>query len=487
VPPLPRGRFEVVARHRPVAIVGAEQAGGRHLAPGTTSAGGAVPQPAPYAALEVDLDTTSATDVELALVGPDDTPLRGWLTGAAVHVGVGASTRLRSRRHGRAATRPERFAITLTGAHLTALTCENGRWVARGRIDLRDVDGAPDPHDVDWLAGLEARWRAASAGTVAGWRAGGYGQLGLRDLRVVTTADGTPHRPAGALLLTATSAGPGFFDTAHTSVWRLDAPDAPDAPAALDGDSTRLEHCADLFFERPDRPGVFGDHATHLVRDGERWLVATSTWGDFAVPRRGGGAGRKGHVDVTLAESSADLTTGRHRLATRPLPLPVDGLDSVGVWDPHLVRDGGPGAPWLVGFVSARRYFDFHPAVAAGPGLDRLALVAAATDRTATEGTTIWRDGSGWCVLASDGPDSPRRLRRRFPVLEASGGRLEEVATLDAAHPTNLPWPTLVPPATPDGDWLLVTFDGTPHGGDLAGYGTHGDVVVLRAGSAAGS
>jgi hypothetical protein len=32
-----------------------------------------------------------------------------------------------------------------------------------------------------------------------------------------------------------------------------------------------------------------------------------------------------------------------------------------------------------------------------------------------------------------------------------------------------------------DGDWLLVTFDGTPVGGPLTGYGTHGDLVVMRA------
>ena len=31
-----------------------------------------------------------------------------------------------------------------------------------------------------------------------------------------------------------------------------------------------------------------------------------------------------------------------------------------------------------------------------------------------------------------------------------------------------------------DGTWSLLTFDGTPAGGRLAGYGTHGDLVVMR-------
>ena len=103
------------------------------------------------------------------------------------------------------------------------------------------------------------------------------------------------------MLLTATSAGPGFFDTAHTSVWELD-------PATL-----ALTHLSDVFFRRPDRPGVYGDHASHLLRDGDRWLLATSTWGDFRPGHRGAS------VAATLASTDADLLTGRHVLDTRPL------------------------------------------------------------------------------------------------------------------------------------------------------------------------
>jgi hypothetical protein len=28
--------------------------------------------------------------------------------------------------------------------------------------------------------------------------------------------------------------------------------------------------------------------------------------------------------------------------------------------------------------------------------------------------------------------------------------------------------------------WAMLTFDGTEYGGPLPGYGTHGDVLVLR-------
>jgi hypothetical protein len=54
---------------------------------------------------------------------------------------------------------------------------------------------------------------------------------------------------------------------------------------------------------------------------------------------------------------------------------------------------------------------------------------------------------------------------------------MTEVGTLDAPYPTNLPWPTL---AAVDGGWVMATFDGRPAGGKLLGYGTHGDLVLMR-------
>jgi hypothetical protein len=200
-------------------------------------------------------------------------------------------------------------------------------------------------------------------------------------------------------------------------------------------------------------------------------VVAASTWGDFETPTTRAGRRTTSGLRVTLAESDADLLHGTHVLDTRELPLPTDGLASIATWDPHLVRRHGE---WWVGFVSARRFFDFHPALASGPSLDALRLRGAATDRTSTEGTTLVEVDGRLVVLASDGRDSRRSLRARFAVLDLS---MDDLGVLDAPYPTNLPWPTV---AEVDGGWVMVTFDGRREGGDLLGYGTHGDLLVMR-------
>ncbi|GAA4087937.1 hypothetical protein ACFFOS_11060 [Nocardioides kongjuensis] len=430
--------FAIAARHRPITLVATE----------------GFPLLAPFGAVEGALEGDQPA--ELALQAADGTRLAVRLeddrTSLLVRTG-GAEHALRSRRHGRLAKPATRLGLTLTGSHLAVLSLEDDAWVARGRIDLREI-GGPDTRDPGWLAGLRPE-----ASGVSEVRAGSFGQLGLRDIRLVSHADGAPYRIGSEVLFTATSAGPGFFDTAHTSVWAL-------SPAG------EITWRSDLFFERPDRPGVHGDHATHLVRDGDGWLVATSTWSDFPARRSERVPGALG---VTLAESAEDLTRGQHVLPTRRLELPSDG-PSVGMWDPHLVRT--PGG-WLVGYVSARRFFDFHPLLAAGPSLDHLALQGAATDRRATEGTTLLRVGEDWRVLASDGRDNRRAVRGRYPVFDTS---MTEIGTLTAPYPSNIPWPTVVPPDpdVPGDEWRLVTFDGRRSGGRLAGYGTHGDVVVMR-------
>ena len=64
-------------------------------------------------------------------------------------------------------------------------------------------------------------------------------------------------------------------------------------------------------------------------------------------------------------------------------------------------------------------------------------------------------------------------------IARSSTSTCVRVGALEAPYPSNIPWPTVV--RLGDGSWLLVAFDGTVYGGPLPGYGTHGDVVLMRA------
>jgi hypothetical protein len=202
---------------------------------------------------------------------------------------------------------------------------------------------------------------------------------------------------------------------------------------------------------------VLGDHAGQLVRDGDRWLVLTSSWGDFAP----------GSIHVRHTSSGDDLLSGVHLLPTERAPLPTD----VGSWDPALTRIDGR---WRLGFVESPSQdpFDFHPALAetaARDWTDGLEKVAAADNLHQCEGPVIAAvDGTSY-LLASD------KDNQNYPVFDLAGRRL---GRLDAPYPTNIPHPQLVP--DPAAGWLMLTFDGEQWHEDVMGYGGHGDVVVMH-------
>ena len=275
-------------------------------------------------------------------------------------------------------------------------------------------------------------------------QAGYFGQAGVRDPHVVQHADGRPFIRDGKLYLTMTNAGLGFFQQAHWAVWTIDL-----------ADPTRLEQVAVLFFERDGL--VLGDHAGHIVYDDRagRFILLTSSWGDFAF--RG--------VHIRHATTRANVLSGVHVIPTERLPLPTRHSS----WDPALTRVGDR---WHLAFVESLAQepaFIFHPALARGTDYTRTTLVGADTTVDQTEGTIIQRVGRDWYLFASDGD------ARTYPVYDLA---MRKLGTLDAPYGTNIPHPMLLPV---DGEWWMITFDGTQYAEPVLGYGGHGDLVVMRA------
>lgn len=399
---------------------------------------------APYAAVELEVTRVDGS-VSAGLATDDDQHvLATWSAESSrVTISVRRAGRTRVvRRRKVALVAPFRFAFVLCENQVTVLADTGNGWrpLLTERVKVRAL---VDLRREEVLAQHSYAWGGTDV-SLESVRAGIFGMTGLRDPHLVQHADGSPYVRDGRIFLTWTCAGLGFFQQAHWSVWSLDPAD----PTGM-----RLE--AHLFSRRDGL--VLGDHAGQLVRDGDRWLVATSSWGDF----------EPGKVQVRHTETTEDLLSGVHVLDTVPTPLPTRH----GTWDPAMTRIG---ERWHVAYVESgsQRPFTFHPALAtttAPEWTDGLTEVGALTGMRQCEGPIIITVGADTWLLASDG------RHRCYPVFDLSGQR---VGRLDAPYGTNIPHPQLVP--DPAGGWLMVTFDGTPYDRNVMGYGGHGDVVVLH-------
>jgi hypothetical protein len=444
-------RFRPAHRFRPVALVAPGFAAHE---PGPLEPDGlvlaATGPVAPFAAVQAEVRTEPGTAgvrarVELGLATADgDHVLATWSARSrrvAISVRRGRHTRVLRRRTTTLGT-SFRLAFALCENQVTVLADDGHGW--RPLLTERSkVAAQVDLRREEVLAGHRYAWGGAGV-RLAGVRAGLFGQAGLRDPHLVQHADGTPYVRDGRMFLTWTCAGLGFFQQAHWSVWSMDPAD----PAAM-----RLE--AQLFTRRDGL--VLGDHAGQLVRDGDRWLVATSSWGDF----------RPGSIHVRHTTTTDDLLSGVHLLETERTPLPTE----LGAWDPALTRVDGR---WHVAYVESpsQRPFRFHPVLAstaAAEWTDDLRADASLGGMRQCEGPVLVTLDGATRLAASDGG------HRRYPVFELDG---TPAGRLDAPYGSNIPHPQLVP--DPAGGWLMVTFDGTAPHRDVLGYGGHGDVLVLH-------
>ena len=482
-------RFAETHRYRPFALVSPETLQVESAQPETSlRADGLIitsQRPAaPFAAVELRVETAGDASVVTGLgsLDGDDHVLTAYdlvQQRASIELRTGGRTRVVAVRN-IALQPPFGFAFALCENSVTALADTGDGWQPlvtahkniAAFVDFRSAavlgrfafayGSRPRPavktrstpsHPMRRILGRGKR-PPASAGdgapVLGSVRAGPFGMAGVRDPHVVQRPDGTPYVRGRKLYLTMTCAGLGFFQQAHWGVFTLD----------LD-DLTRLEQVAQLYFTRDGL--VLGDHAGQHIVDGERLIVAVSSWGDFTP----------GDIHVRHTVTSRDVLSGVHVLPTEPLSLPT----KLGAWDPALTRIGGR---WYVGFVESPSQgdrFDFHPALAVGaPGHDYagpLQLVGADEALHQCEGPILTRLDGEWRLVASD------RDHRDYPIYDLDMCR---VGSLDAPYLSNIPHPQLVTVPGPSGPrHLMVTFNGSQYAEGVLGYGGHGDLVILEA------
>ncbi|MEU3309319.1 hypothetical protein [Nocardiopsis sp. NPDC006832] len=346
---------------------------------------------------------------------------------------------------------PHQLAVTVTGNVVTALVRDEGaEWgdpLLGGGADVRTLVDLRDP-------GLLGRWEYAFGVSGAGLRrvrAGYFGQVGLRDPQLITHADGRPYIRDGRFFLTAGCAGMGFAQEAHWAVWEFD-PDAPD----------RMRQTAKLFFAHDGI--VTGDNAGHVVYD--------EASGHFSLVVCGGDLPTPG-VHVRCARTDADLLTGVHVIPNTRLAAP----STLSAWEPSLARIDGRWHVLYADVVRLAPELEFRPVLAVSePGADLSAPMTIAAVDTAsrrTEGCVLRRVGGGWWALATDD------AQRVYKVYDMDLRRLGEI---DAPYVSGGPHPQAFPVSSePGADWVMVTFDDEQYAQDVLGYGTEGNVVVMRA------
>jgi hypothetical protein len=398
---------------------------------------------APYGSVLVEV--RSGAGVVAGLVGDDGTRVLGTYDAgrAAIEITVGGVTTV-VRSVAVTLPAPFRFGVVFNENAVTVLADTTGTGTAWQPLltERNGVRALIDLRVPDVLGRLSYGYGGRGNALLGGVRAGYYGQAGVRDPHVVQYADGRPVIRGNKLYLTLTNAGLGFFQQAHWGVWTLDL-----------ADPTRLEQVAQLFFARDGV--VLGDHAGQIVVDGDEYVLAMSSWGDFDF------AG----VHVRYVRTSANVLSGVHVLPSARMPLPT----SVSSWDPAMTRINGQ---WHVAFVESPAQspaFLFHPALARGRTLESLSMVGADLSVDQTEGTIIQRVDGAWYVLASDGD------AREYKVYDL---RMRPQGTLNAPYGTNIPHPMVVRARN---TWWLLTFDGTQYAEPVLGYGGHGDLIVMRA------
>jgi hypothetical protein len=408
---------------------------------------------APFAAVQLDVQELSGAGLAAGLVSTDDEhvivtydPRRSEVT---IEVRRGGRTSVVARTE-RDLAPPFQLGFVLCENQVTGVADTGNGWqpLLTSRDEVAQLVDLRDPTTLSrYTFGYGTR-RPGDSVRMGRVTAGPFGYTGLRDPHLVQHPDGRPYVRNGLAFLTFTCAGMGFFQQAHWGVFTLDL-----------ADPTSVRQVAQLYSARDGL--VLGDHAGQLIVDDGSGQTkgGVTSWGDFDV----------NGVHVRQLTSTENLLSGVHLLATQELDLPT----SMSTWDPSFTRIDDR---WNVSFVESPSQdpFDFHPALAVGaPGGEfgsGLQFVGSDETLHACEGPIIQRLQGQWYVLASN------ETSREYPVYDL---QMQRVGALDAPYLTNIPHPQVVD--LPEGGHLMVTFDGTPYGKQVLGYGGHGDVVVMRA------
>ena len=340
------------------------------------------------------------------------------------------------------------FAFVLNKNEASAWYDSGTGWQRITSVDLSTVD----LRDPAVLATYHPTFGAASGGTTSAWafdwfEYGYFGQLGLRDVTLVTHKDGAPYTVGGDLFFTATAAGyAGAGGGGHTGVYAINL-------------KTGVLRKTGALFVRRGAPLIYNDLPANIIYDDDiqAWRVFIATFGN------GFGSTLQILHQIYRGEILNGVTVLRDAAA---LALTEDAAEDV--YDPCVVFD--PVAQeWLVAYAATTdTNFAGDPMYVALDSSTDLVTFTSEWQKSANtgfEGAKIQKvDGSYYVVSAS---------KTTFRVYDRAGTYLNDLNV--GTHPASAtpPHATLIPLF--DGDetrWFLICHDDTKFGANDFSWGS---------------
>ena len=258
------------------------------------------------------------------------------------------------------------------------------------------------------------------------FKIGRFGGVGIRDISVLTTEDGTPLVSGSVATVTATLAGAsGGIQESSMGVFEIDL------------EKKEFTQTAVILFDRSG--AVQPDHAGQIMvsNNGDQ-RVLVSSWGDFPSPPS---------IYYKFVAVGTDLTTGSHVIAS-PTELNLTELPpGGGRYDPSLAKVDS--TTWKIAYTATPVAANgFYPVIDESTDLNVWSNVGKDTTATRYEGSKLIKFGETYYAMWGGQYDI-----RMYDQDMTYIGLANVISPGDG---TTQPWPMIFP----YGDLnLLITFD----------------------------
>lgn len=274
---------------------------------------------------------------------------------------------------------PFTLALSIVGNWATLFTYSAGVWAKVTSYDFSGVLNFKTQNHSLWY-GCFGNVNPGADTNVTQWdnfKVGRFGGVGIRDISVLTTEDGTPLVSGSIATVTATMAGAsGGIQESSMGVFEVDL------------EKKEFTQTAVILFNRSG--SVQPDHAGQIMvsNNGDQRILVSS-WGDFPSPPS---------IYYKFVAAGTDLTTGSHVIAS-PTELALTELPpGGGRYDPSLAKVDN--TTWKIAYTATPVAANgFYPVIDESSDLSTWSNVGKDTTATRYEGSKLIKFGDTYYAM----------------------------------------------------------------------------------------